>query len=79
MIETLYRVSVVFHEDDVNYFSRQYGESVVEAKKGCIDCSSHLEEDGKIVEVAVFSCELAAKRCENILLKLGDEEDREDV
>lgn len=75
MIETLYRVSVVLHEDDVNYFSRRYGYDTINAKKGCIDCSSHLAEDGRIEEVAIFSCELAAKQCEKLLLKLGGEND----
>ena len=75
MIETLYRVSVILHEDDVNYFSRQYGVDIINAKKGCIDCSSHLAEDGRIEEVAIFSCKLTAKQCEKLLLKLGDKND----
>lgn len=73
MIETLYRVSVVLHEDNVNYFSRQYGDDIVNAKKGCVDSSNHLAEDGRIEEVAIFSCELAAKLCERLLLRAGGE------
>lgn len=72
MIETLYRVSVVLHEDDVNYFSQQYRDDVVNAKKGA-SFGSHFAVDGRIEEVAIFSCELAAKLCEKLLLRAGRE------
>lgn len=70
MIIPVYIVSVVFHEDSVNYFSTEYARKVRHAKCGARKEDSFLSEEGFIAESAEFLCRQKAERCERLLQEI---------
>ena len=53
MLEILYKTSVEFNENEVNYFSTEYARFVCEIGKAAIDSGSQLIDE-TVTEWAVF-------------------------
>ena len=53
MLEILYKTSVEFNENEVNYFSSEYGKFICEIGKAAIDSGSQLIDE-TVTEWAVF-------------------------
>ena len=61
MLEILYKTSVEFNENEVNYFSSEYGKFICEIGKAATDSGSQLIDE-TVTEWAVFDTKEKAEK-----------------